>query len=302
MRNSSSSSRAPAPGASLRFKEPCLLVATFDQPGSEEGSWLSYDLNVMKTQTYDETIAKLRALDALLAPLRIRNSSDRLAQYVRDIEKLAESVKTATQDENPMPKIVDHEKRRAELAEAAWRTIARYGIEQTTTRTVAKEAGCSTGSIAHYFKGKKALLRAALRHSYVESDAALREHEANPGIEAIREHLLTALPTNTERRERWALWLAFAGRFAADPKTFEELTSRYDAWREAVMRSLVEAKSRGELPPHLDPKSEAQVLIAFVDGLGRQAALEPKRWPRKLVLEAVDRYLSRLSLELRRAA
>jgi AcrR family transcriptional regulator len=201
-----------------------------------------------------------------------------------------------------MPKIVDHEERRAQLADAAWRTIARYGIEKTTTRTVAKEAGCSTGSIAHYFRGKKALLRAALQHSYAESDVALQKHVANPGLEAIREHLLTALPTTVERRERWALWLAFAGRFAADPRTFRELTSRYDAWREAVMRSLLEAKRRGELPVHLDPRSEAQVLIAFVDGLGRQAALEPKRWPRRLVLEAVDRYLSRLSVELRRAA
>ena len=201
-----------------------------------------------------------------------------------------------------MPKIVDHDKRRAELAEAAWRTITRHGIEQTTTRTVAHEAGCSTGSITHYFKGKEALLRAALQHSYVENDAALERHAATPGVEAIRELLLTTLPVTAERRERWALWLAFAGRAATDPATFKELTSRYDAWREFVTRSLLEAKRQGELPSHLDPKNEAQVLVAFVDGLGRQAALEPKRWPRRLVLEAMDRYLARLSVELRRAA
>jgi TetR/AcrR family transcriptional regulator, transcriptional repressor of bet genes len=201
-----------------------------------------------------------------------------------------------------MPKIVDHVKRRAELAEAAWRTIARHGIEQTTTRTVAREAGCSTGAIAHYFKGKEALLRAALEHSYAENDAAMAEHAANPGLETIRHLLVNFLPVTDERRQRWALWLAFASRAAADPKTLHELVKRYDAWRDLVKRSLVEAQERGEMPAELDPKSEAQVLVAFVDGIGRQAALEPKRWPRRLLLQTVDRYLARLSVELREAA
>jgi len=201
-----------------------------------------------------------------------------------------------------MPKIVDHAKRRAELAEAAWRTITRHGIEQTTTRTVAREAGCSTGAIAHYFKSKETLLRAALQHSYAANDAAMVEHAATPGLGAIRALLVATLPLTPERRERWALWLAFAGRAATDPKTFQELRTRYDAWRDFVRRSLVEAQKRGEMPAELDPKSEAQVLVAFVDGIGRQAALEPKRWPRRLLLGTVDHYLSRLSVELRRAA
>jgi TetR/AcrR family transcriptional regulator, transcriptional repressor of bet genes len=201
-----------------------------------------------------------------------------------------------------MPKIVDHVKRRAELAEAAWRTITRNGIEQTTTRMVAREAGCSTGALAHYFRGKEALLRAALQHSYAENDAAMAAHAANPGLEAIRTLLVAHLPVTRERRERWALWLAFASRAATDPETFQELLTRYDAWRDLVRRSLVEAQKRGEMPAELDPKSEAQVLVAFVDGVGRQAALEPRRWPRHLLLQTVDRYLSRLSVEIRRAA
>ena len=201
-----------------------------------------------------------------------------------------------------MPKIVDRKKRRTELAEAAWRTIARRGIAQTTTRIVAREAGCSTGAIAHYFKGKEDLLRAALQYSYAENDAAMAAQAANPGLEAIRSLLVTFLPVTPERRQRWALWLAFASRAATDPKTFQELLTRYDAWRDFAKRSLIEAQKRGEMPAELDPGHEAQVLVAFVDGIGRQAALEPKRWPRRLLLQAIDHYLSRLSVELRRAA
>jgi AcrR family transcriptional regulator len=201
-----------------------------------------------------------------------------------------------------MPKIVDHAERRAELAEAAWRTITRHGIGQTTTRTVAREAGCSTGALAHYFKGKEALLRAALEHSFAENDVALERHRAEPGVGAIRALLMAVLPLTRERRERWALWLAFASRIGSDPKTFHELLKRYDAWREFVKCSLVEAQSRGEMPAELDVRGEAQVLVAFIDGVGRQAALEPRRWPRRLLVRAVDDYLSRLSARLPRAA
>jgi hypothetical protein len=130
----------------------------------------------------------------------------------------------------------------------------------------------------------------------------MAEQAKNPGLDAIRVLLVTFLPVTAERRERWALWLAFASRASADPKTFQELVTRYDTWRSLVKRSLIAAQKRGEMPADLDPGGEAQVLVAFVDGIGRQAALEPKRWPRRLLVETVERYLARLSVELRRAA
>ena len=57
-----------------------------------------------------------------------------------------------------MPKIVDVEQRRAELADAAARLIARSGIEAATMREVAAEAGLTTGALTHYFADKHELL------------------------------------------------------------------------------------------------------------------------------------------------
>ena len=58
-----------------------------------------------------------------------------------------------------LPKIVDHEVRRQELVEAAWRVINRIGLERTTIREIATESGCSTGALAHYFRTKDDILR-----------------------------------------------------------------------------------------------------------------------------------------------
>ncbi|NLZ97477.1 MAG: TetR family transcriptional regulator, partial [Micrococcus sp.] len=51
-----------------------------------------------------------------------------------------------------MPKIVDHEQRRRELAQAIWSIIALRGLSAVTLRSVAAEAGVSMGTVQHYFR------------------------------------------------------------------------------------------------------------------------------------------------------
>jgi AcrR family transcriptional regulator len=48
-----------------------------------------------------------------------------------------------------MPKIVDHDKQRVLVAEAAWRIIRKNGMEQASVRNIAEEAGISVGSMRH---------------------------------------------------------------------------------------------------------------------------------------------------------
>ena len=62
-----------------------------------------------------------------------------------------------------MPRIVDHEERRAEVAAAVWRIVSRDGLEAATVRRVAAETGMSTSVVSHYFAGKDDLLRLAFR-------------------------------------------------------------------------------------------------------------------------------------------
>src|SRR5919198_1840349 len=62
-----------------------------------------------------------------------------------------------------MPRIVDHEQRRAEVAAAVWRIVSRDGLEAATVRRVAAETGMSTSVVSHYFAGKDDLLRLAFR-------------------------------------------------------------------------------------------------------------------------------------------
>jgi AcrR family transcriptional regulator len=49
-----------------------------------------------------------------------------------------------------MPKKVDHDKRRADIAVAAFRVIGRKGVAGATIRDIARETGYSVGAIVHY--------------------------------------------------------------------------------------------------------------------------------------------------------
>src|SRR6266403_1155756 len=86
-----------------------------------------------------------------------------------------------------MPRVVDHEARRHELAEAAWRAIVKYGLDGTTTRLIAKESGYSNGVLAHYFESKDEILLEALRISHDGVDRRIREAvEDTDGFDALR--------------------------------------------------------------------------------------------------------------------
>ena len=94
-----------------------------------------------------------------------------------------------------MPRTVDPVERRAAVAAAARAVIAREGLDGTTVRRVAAEAGSSTTVVTHYFADKEALLLAAVQDAYAALAARMRTHvERGPGgLPTLRAVLREAL-------------------------------------------------------------------------------------------------------------
>ena len=57
-----------------------------------------------------------------------------------------------------MPRRVDHQLRRKQLADAVMRLAATEGLEEVSLRHVAAEAGVSTGMVQHYFRTKDEMM------------------------------------------------------------------------------------------------------------------------------------------------
>src|SRR6478752_1943006 len=94
-----------------------------------------------------------------------------------------------------MPKIVDHDERRAHIADAAMQVIIRVGFDRVTMREIATEAGYAHGAIARYFPDKQSLLVAAFLRSYqITNDRITERVQGVRGLHALRQMCEEILP------------------------------------------------------------------------------------------------------------
>jgi AcrR family transcriptional regulator len=181
-----------------------------------------------------------------------------------------------------MPKVVDIDQRRLELAGAAARVIARSGVDGASMRDIAAEAGWTTGTLVHYFADKHALLDFTLRAS-IERRRALRSSDPDrPPGEALLATLRGALPTNDDTRIHWIVTLALAGAAAGDATLAATQRDAYRDFRGYVVDLLAQI---GDVD---DVEVEAERLIALVDGIALQALFDPASWPAERQRRALD--------------
>ena len=197
-----------------------------------------------------------------------------------------------------MPKVVDHEARRASLAQAVWRVALERGLDDATVREISAEAGWSTGVLSHYFSDKDELMRFAFR--LVVERAAARyataiEEDDDPALR-IRHALRESLPLDDERRAEARVWLAFLGRSLAHPDLAGDRKNFYAGWRDSLARLLEDGRAAGALRADVDAEAEADALIALVDGLALQAVSDPDALPSDRQEQILDAALERLSL------
>jgi AcrR family transcriptional regulator len=190
-----------------------------------------------------------------------------------------------------MPKIVDHEQRRRELAEAVWRVIRRHGVDGASVRTVAQEAGWSAGALRHYFGTQSELLGFAIEL------AAERIRERVDALEladdprrAVEQLLSELLPLDDERRSEAEVWLAFTARSLIDP----QLQVRHAEIDDELRAACVRAVEMLGLPPGRRRGLEAERLHALLDGLALHGAMRPERLPPRRIAAVLRRHLDAL--------
>ena len=176
-----------------------------------------------------------------------------------------------------MPKRVDHEERRRQIADALLRTAAVRGLHATGMREVAAEAGVSLRLIQYYFGTKEELLLAAMQHLAAQfGERALArirrvketERPASPR-DVIGAILTEALPVDDERRNFTVLYTAYFALSLTEPAlAIAPLTRNSDAVLGVVAAQLRAAQAAGEAPADLDPDLEAVTLLAMSAGLG----------------------------------
>jgi AcrR family transcriptional regulator len=94
-----------------------------------------------------------------------------------------------------MPKIVNRDKKRSEIAQKAIEVLAKRGFQATTIQEIADAAGLGKGTIYHYFKTKEEILLVVSEQIFHEMErsfgaALLRIDEPMEKLSALIEEAL----------------------------------------------------------------------------------------------------------------
>jgi len=175
-----------------------------------------------------------------------------------------------------MPKIVDHEQRRDEIALVACRVVAQHGFEQATIVRIARAAGCTTGMIAHYFDTKQEIIVAALRLILRRIEERLTQAEGGADLLTL---LSEALPLDQTRYMECAVWMAFWGQVPADKRL-----KRINAWlHREYLRLFERCLARGWSEWHKWPAATRDRLlrsvVTFINGVTASTVASRAEWP-----------------------
>ena len=185
-----------------------------------------------------------------------------------------------------MPKIVDHDVRRRELAQAAVRVIARNGLQGATTRAVAEESGWTTGVLKHYFVDKDDVLRHALHELEAVNIDRFRDAEAEAtGYEALRAAITATLDNDLGHTQ---VWIAFIGRAATDPVIGEEMRRGSAAWQRRWAKLVRRGQADGSITADVGADEMAIELWALVSGLRIAQLFNPARARRRQTFALLD--------------
>ncbi|AYF27458.1 MULTISPECIES: TetR/AcrR family transcriptional regulator [Micromonospora] len=189
-----------------------------------------------------------------------------------------------------MPKIVDHDARRAELARAMWRVVYRDGVGAATVRSIAAEAGWSPSALRHYFATQTELLVFAMEHVQAEAAERIAADDRTGSPREVAQRILEQLlPLDRQRVREAEVWLLLAARAQTDPAARTRMADADDGIRRAAEFAV--ALLTGQ--PAAGPEAVAR-LHALLDGLALHALLYPERMPPARARELLGAHLDTL--------
>jgi TetR/AcrR family transcriptional repressor of bet genes len=171
-----------------------------------------------------------------------------------------------------MPKQVDQEQRRREIALAVWQVAAERGLESVSLRNVAAAGAISMGRVQHYFGSRDEMILFACRHLVELAGEGLAQLAAGDPADAspvtvIRNVALQTLPLDDRQRIGATVWYSFLRGAVTNPPLAEYIAEVWTGTHELLTRQIAAAQESGEIDGGADPVLAAHALLCLIDGL-----------------------------------
>lgn len=194
-----------------------------------------------------------------------------------------------------MPKHVDHEQRKIDIAEMTLQMIHQQGIDKATLREIAKEAGLSLGALQYHFPRQKDLFEYTMEMLYkrttdrvegvIDNDLSEFDNVVNMLIQMVQVQ-------NQEQRMENDVWTQLS---LMPNKTLEftQLVDRYlCSYNQYYIAALKILSDNQYLNDSLD--DEKNTFTIFMNGLLYETVLYPDKYDEKIVENQIRAYLSKI--------
>ncbi|MEX0738214.1 MAG: TetR/AcrR family transcriptional regulator [Pseudohongiella sp.] len=196
-----------------------------------------------------------------------------------------------------MPKIVDHDRKREEIAHAVWRLVIRDGMAEVSVRNVAREAGMSQGALRYYFSTRTDLVLFSMQQVTAQVTQRVQVLLQQPGSpqQRVREMLLQILPMDEQRRLELRIWWILVHYSLTDERLQAHTSTVYDQLQ-GIMQGAIEYLNVSDaLRPGTDVNFEVERLYSLVDGLALHAILKPGAMTPGIIERVLDGHLDSIT-------
>lgn len=193
-----------------------------------------------------------------------------------------------------MPRKIDREQRKQELATALWDVILNEGMAAVSIRSVAKEAGVVPGSLRYIFPTRAELVMYSARLMIDKVTARIR---ALPPAQSAWDYSLAVIaeliPLDDERRAEFDINLSLAVEARTIPELRDILREASDGLLDICRRVVCGVRGLPEGSADSSVELQAHALHSLIDGawfrIFQQDPGDDTAWALRVIEEQLDR-------------
>ncbi|PPK71322.1 TetR/AcrR family transcriptional regulator [Actinokineospora auranticolor] len=195
-----------------------------------------------------------------------------------------------------MPKVIDHDERRAHIVEVTWGLIVRGGLEAATMREIAEAAGFANGALKRYFPSKDVLVEAtferalAMMHEHIT--AVVADHT---GLDALRIMCTATMPLDAKRVTAGRVLFAFWEMSLSNKRLHNRYLAHLKSWRSLLHRYLREGRAEGDIRTELPDEQLVDEIVLINAGSNVMSLVGPRYSTRKLQRQHLDSFFERIA-------
>jgi len=195
-----------------------------------------------------------------------------------------------------MPKVVDHDERRVEIAHATWAAVQSVGIDKLTLRDITLEANFTTGVLSHYFRDKDSVLRfsftIACRKVFERILCANKSVDSD--LVCLRNAMVEVLPDPKKSESIAFVSMCFGIRNSTDPLLVEEYSANRGEYRDILKKYVTRSIKAGEIPRVNKTEDALDLILSVVDGVCIASLLNPGDYTKKRCTRIIESMIERL--------